>query len=505
MTKKSRLLAISLPLFAGLLPILSLFAKNPGEVWLSDFCVLFALMGSLTLFVFSIFVIFKKNFLRASFASFLVFLPLSIVNESHSFYLNVSIWMLGITLAICFLFIPFKKTLMQKAQQGIFISLLALTSIYTLSIVTSKNRIRQTNHSLQKQLDSEFALLKETQIQSEKPLRDIYFIILDEYISQTTFRNYYQYDNESFFLFLESSGFHLVKHPYSNYPWTIPSISSMVSLGYHKNWVEKKEFPQVAHFLLRYNLAAKLLESEGYKTYSTPSVYWFGNPSRGIWSDFFFRAKSYGLTMSILRSTPFTKKARGLQRKEHRKHIQYQLAELQNIVKNKKERKFVFTHFLCPHRPIVFDKNGEPLRGKDVPLAEKDKEHTYYLNQAHYISQSIQEMVQTILKSSDNPPLIVLVSDHGKFPIGTSGKGKVTLPLNDLSWRLSNFIALYLPDKETEIPKLLTPVNIFRMILSDFHGYDLPSIENVCHTHFFDLEEGLYSEELVPFQYGNIR
>jgi Sulfatase len=497
----SHLYAILLPLLTILLPILSLFQKNPGEVWLTDFLFLFAFLSLFMFFTLTVFFLIKKNLLKASFSTIIFFLPLSIINESHNFYLNIIVWLTGMLLAICCLFFPLRKNLLQIAQKVIFTAFLFLVCLHSISIITSKNRIRKTNKFLKNQLDSEFAFLKKNKKPSKFPLRDVYFIILDEYISPATFKNYYKYNNENFFAFLRSSHFHLVKYPYSNYPWTIPSISSMVSLRYHKNWVEKKEFPQVAHFLLRYNLIANLLKSEGYTIYSIPSIYWLGNPSKGLWKNFLFRAKSYGLVMSLLRSTPLKNKARSYQRKEHKNHIQLQLSKIDKIVRKKDEKKFVFSHILCPHRPIVFDKDGNSLKDNKIFLAEKDAMHKYYLDQAYFISISIQNIVKTILKSSSTPPLIVIVSDHGKFPIGVSGKGKQSLPMRDLSWRLSNFTALYLPDFAAPIPDYLTPVNIFRIILNQFYGYDLSLIKDVCHTHFFDLEQGLSPTSLRHFQY----
>ncbi len=300
---------------------------------------------------------------------------------------------------------------------------------------------------------------------------------------------------------MQSSGFHLASQSYSNYPWTIPSISSIASLNYHKNWVLKKEFPQLAHFLLRYNMAAKLFESEGYHTYSIPSIYWLGNSSKGVWNDFLFRAKSYGLTMSVLRSTPLANKVREYQRSEHREHIHNQLTQLEEISEKKDEKKFVFAHFLCPHRPIVFDRNGDELKNEHIILAETDKQHRYYLDQAYFISNAIQRLVGKILTSSDTPPFIIIVSDHGKFPIGSSGKNKTTLPLNELSWRLSNFIAFNFPTPAGEAPEIMTVVNVLRMLLSSRYGYDLPPLEDICHTDFFDLEKKETTRSLIPFQY----
>jgi hypothetical protein len=495
-----RLLAIFSPILVGLLPILAMFEKNPGEVWFTDFLLLSVFLILLILVVLIVLFLIKRSFFQASLATILVFLPLSIINESHSYQANVLTWIGGMLGALTFLFITIKTDYLIKIQKAIFVPLLILAFFFSSSIIASKNRIRNTKNELERNLNLSLSELKKTKTPIPISNRDIYFIILDELISPIAFRNYYQYNNERFFSFLKSSGFHLIHHSYSNYPWTIPSISSIASLNYHKNWVAKKEFPQVAHFLLRYNMPAKLLESEGYSTYFIPSIYWFGNPSNGAWSDFLFRMKSYGFAMSVLRSTPLAYPMKEYQRIAHKTHINNQLAQLKEIANKKEGKKFIFTHFLCPHRPIVFDQEGRDLIGEEIAFAEADKKHLYYLNQSYFICQSIQELVQTILASAKTPPIIAIVSDHGKFPIGSSGKGKTTLPLKELSWRLSNFIALHLPSPSLEVPQLMTVGNVFRMLLSHYYGYNLPLLEDVCHTDFFDLERAEPTRSLIPFQ-----
>lgn len=501
MIQRPRTLAVASPLFIGLLSILSLFEKNPGETWFIDFLFLSFFLMILVISVIAIFFSLKRCLLQSSLSTFLVFLPLSIINESHSYFTNVLVWLSSALTALIFLFSPIKITVLKKIQQIIFFPLCILIIFFGTCISISKIRIFVARKNLENKLNSQFVELKRTQNPTTHLSPDVYFIILDEFISPIAFKNYYQYNNTGFFSFLEASGFHLVNHPYSNYAWTIPSISSMVSLNYHKNWVSKKEFPKIAHFLLRYNMIAKLLQSEGYQIYTIPSIYWLGNSFKKIWKDFLFRSKSYGLTMSVLRSTPLAKKARKYQRIEHRNHILNQFTQFEKVVK-KKEKKFVFTHLLCPHRPIVFDREGKNLKEEHIVLAEQDKNHKYYLDQAYFISCSIQKLVKTILASSTIPPFIIIVSDHGKFPIGVSGKGKITLPISELSWRLSNFIALHLPNHSSEIPQLFTAVNVFRLLLNDYYGYNLPLLQDICHTDFFDLEKGEDPMFLIPFQYG---
>ncbi len=501
MNKANQVIASLLPICVVLLPILSLFEANPGEVWTADFLILASTLSLLSLCIVGIFFVLRKNFLQAALSTSIFLLPLSIVNESVPYHYNVTIWLFGALIALFFLFIPIKTTLLIKIQEIMFIPLVILVIFYGGSIYAAKSHIATTEVYLGEKLDQEFAYLKENQDRSFVNDSDVYFIVLDELISPATFREYYKYDNEAFFSSLSGSGFDLIRYPYSNYPWTIPSVSSMVAMDYHENWTTKKDFPQIAHHLLRYNLPAKLLETEQYTHYCIPSVYWIGNPSTGIWDDFISRAKSYGLTLSLFHSTPLSKKAREFQRYYHRIHILKQLDQITEIAKQNNKKKFVFAHLLCPHRPIVFDKDGLEIQPDSIALAEKDKDHHYYLDQATFISQAINKTLENILQTSSKPPIIVLLSDHGKFPVGISGKGKTSLPLNHLSWRLSNFMALYLPNKNVQLPDLLTPVNVLRLVLSEYYGYPLPQLENSCCFDFYNLEKKIPATSLMPFQY----
>ncbi|HEY4832569.1 MAG TPA: hypothetical protein VIH61_08440, partial [Waddliaceae bacterium] len=206
-----RLLAIFSPILVGLLPILAMFEKNPGEIWFTDFLLLSAFLSLLILIVLTIFFLIKKNLLHASLASALVFLPLSIINESHSYYVNALTWIGGVFGASVFLLITIKKDYLIKFQKAIFVPLLGLALFLSYSITASKNRIVNTERELEKKLNLELSELNKAKNPTATSKSDIYFIILDELVSPVAFRNYYQYDNESFFSFLESSGFHLIQ------------------------------------------------------------------------------------------------------------------------------------------------------------------------------------------------------------------------------------------------------------------------------------------------------
>ena len=492
------------PIFVGVLPLIFLFKENPGEVWASDFFLASFFMGLLALIFLSIFYFLSKNLLKSCVSASIALLPLFLVNESSSLWLNISVWIGLLLLGIIVSLTPLNFRFFSVTQKILLLSTFVLAIFNGISITFSKINTTNKLNQIDKDLNAKFSDLKLNKSLTNNNFNsDIYFIVLDEYISPVAFKDYYKYDNTSFFKFLEESNFHLGRYTYSNYPWTIPSVSSMVTMNYHENWVTKAEFPQVAHHLIRYNLIAKLLSEEGYATYSLPSIYWLGNQDKGIWKDFLFRAKSYGFMMSLMRSTPFAEYARGYQRTCHASFILDQLNQLSEIAKKKGPKKFVFAHFLCPHRPIVFTKEGRALSSENIVKAEKDSQHLFYLEQAAFISSAIQKVIKDIFDSSSSPPVIVLVSDHGKFPIGTSGKGKATLPLKDLSWRLSNLAALHLPGFDQKMPDMITPVNIFRLILSNYFGYKLDPLEDQVHPHFFDFESGIPAKSLILFQYEN--
>lgn len=498
----SRLVALFLPVCVALLPIFVLFDANPGEVWTSDFFILSFFLGVISLIFLGTFFFIRKNFLQASLATVVLFLPLSIANEATPFHYKMAIWIAGFLCSLLVLFLKIRQETLGKIVQSLVFPFSILILVYGVSIYRVKDEIGKKEKSeLEAQLNQQLAHLQKSQNKSLVADGDVYFIVLDEFISQVAFEDYYKYNNRDFFSSLSALGFRLIEQPYSNYPWTIPSVSSMVAMCYHTNLMQKKDFPQAAHSLIRYNLPARLLETCQYTSYHIPSVYWLGNASIGVWEDFLSRSHSYGLTLSLLHATPFSKLAREFQRHKHRLHIQQQLSQLKELSQDSTEKKFVFAHLLCPHRPIVFDREGHDLTQDAAALAEKDPHHKYYLNQAYFISHAILDVVKGIVINAKKPPIICIVSDHGKFPPGSGGKGKRTLPLDELSWRFSNFIALYLPNYEKPLPAIFTPVNALRLILSEYYGYDLPQLDNMCCPDFYDLEQQIPTDSLVKYQY----
>ena len=114
---------------------------------------------------------------------------------------------------------------------------------------------------------------------------------------------------------------------------------------------------------------------------------------------------------------------------------------------------------MLPHWPYRYDSEGNNVNPTSTPLNED-----IYLDQLIFTEKKSLEMIDSIQKQ--NPESIIIIfSDHGM-------RGEITSWVNptdkDLIRGFNNISALYFPDKEIEIPKKLSLVNIFRIFFNEY-------------------------------------
>ena len=140
--------------------------------------------------------------------------------------------------------------------------------------------------------------------------------------------------------------------------------------------------------------------------------------------------------------------------------------------------RFVFVHVPAPHNPAVFASDGRPVNGSpqseigtmDVPVMSREAriERTYEFSA--YVGARTVELVDDILAAEDEPPVIVIMSDHGP-----GIDFDVSDPLgSDLDDRTSNFLAILSPGKPDLFPPGTTPVNVLSRVLNAYLGTALP-------------------------------
>lgn len=313
---------------------------------------------------------------------------------------------------------------------------------------------------------------------------DIYYIIVDGYARADVLREHYGFDNSEFLSGLEQRGFTVNDSSRTNYYWTFLSLASSLNFDYlqdlaaplfaDKRIVEGRNgYDPVGRFAQN-NRAAHFLRSRGYRfvhvrssahpTISNPYADEQVDCGGSIFEEEFFRTLTEISWLKAAGSLATTDLAEC-----HKRRV-----VAVGDQAGKPGPKFVFAHFLPPHHPYLFDRNGNVL--KHVTLSNQfdfqarlwEDKHGY-LEQIQYTNRSLTELVDRLIAESERPPVIIIQSDHGPNIVGgMSGQQARAV-------RFANFAAYLLPGAPRDVmPRDCAPVNQFRYIFNHYFKADLP-------------------------------
>jgi len=330
-------------------------------------------------------------------------------------------------------------------------------------------------------------------------------IILDEYADADILMKYTNYDNQEFISFLEEKGFYIASESYSNYPSTVASIPSTLNMDYIH--LKKEEFGissfniATEKFLASNSKVMKHLKSKGYTIINInsgihPTNYEgladiFLCNGKGAHNSEFLPLLFHTSMLNLLNFQFF-----GSSIREQTLCSFESLTELDNI---SEKPKFVFSHINIPHAPYVFGPNGEPIiTGSFLSSPVLTWNVEGYINQLQFANKKMKVVVEKLLDVED-PPIIIILSDHG------IRHGKITEgPDLDL-WknpsreflekRLNNFKAYYFHDKERNfLLENTTNVNTFRIIFNTYFNDNFEILDDKIYgePNFKDLTEILF-------------
>ncbi len=317
---------------------------------------------------------------------------------------------------------------------------------------------------------------------------DIYYIILDRYGGEKTM-DLYGFDNHKFLNFLTEKGFYVADRSTMNYPRTLPSLAASLNMEYINFLTgiagENTSDQTFAYPLLNNHKVGELLKSQGYRYLHLGS--WFEPTKVSPLADQnFIMGDLYlgidGFSTELLETTLFAPIIRRLSSRtssfefdtQHRNRILYQFENLERIP-FLDSPKFIFAHILLPHDPYVFGANCEELSSTARASIPN------YLAHVSCANKRTMELVETILASSKNPPVIIIQADEGPYnmlypmpktkKVGFDFAGASDDTLNE---RFPILNALYLPGVDTsDLYPSMTPVNTFRFIFNKYFGADL--------------------------------
>lgn len=322
---------------------------------------------------------------------------------------------------------------------------------------------------------------------------DVYYILMDGYGREDLLKTDIGLDNQAFIAQLEQLGFVIPECTQSNYNDTIFAVASTFNMNYldqlgfaysdmvNANAKDEASAPGLAA-IIHNNPVMKQFQNMGYQIITLQEPYPFLNfPNSDIIYDNeagverrtetvkfeYLFAQTTLLNRVILAVTQEPEKFRDLPGwllefispdfKLYQKYQldSYQLNQLDQITQVP-GKKFLYAHLLTTHPDFAFTLNGEQRA-----YAEETK--AVYAEQVLYTNQRILKIVEAILAQSATPPVIILQGDHG---YGYGGRGVE-------QFKILN--AYYLPEtgKDKLYPEI-TPVNTFRLILSEYFGMDYP-------------------------------
>lgn len=490
------------PLLFAIYPIVFLFSHNRAQLTYSVLTLPVLVIISITIILFILLSKIIKDQRKASISVSLFLILLfsyghvfssaedllsgSVLISAIKHRYMLVVW-LGLLVIGSYLIFKTKKNLssLTKILNFIAISMLILPGI------------RLVNY----EIESNSAIREITQLQSDEVINsvgttpndflpDIYYIVLDSYAASSVLEETYNYQNEVFEKNLLANGFFIASESVTNYPYTHLSLASSLNMQYINFLTdivgEEAQDEEVANKMIETNKVVELLKSEGYEYIHFSSGWGPTNYSSradenlqpGVIDEF----SAILLRTTALSPFEFTKPFM-------RKRILFTfdgLAEMAGLA----GPKFVFAHILLPHPPWLFGPNGEEIKKSEVAYyGDVWEQKDFYLGQVTFTNKKVLNLINTLLKESESPPVIILQADHGpgttKETAGSFGKEE----------KMRIFNAFFVPcDGQENFYTSITPVNTFRLIF------------NACFGSNFELleDKNYYSEYNSPYLFVDV-
>ena len=313
------------------------------------------------------------------------------------------------------------------------------------------------------------------------PKRDIYLIVLDEYANAEVTGRLFGFDNQVFLDSLRQLGF-VVPAVHSNYLHTFLSLPSLLNAshlaGLSGELGRRSIDRTVPDYLFEHNRTVPFLKSQGYQFVFFPSLSWEAT-RHSPQADLEFHAwpgldPARELTRSglrqVLTKTSLLKFVEWGSPRLVRGHVTRTFAAIAQVPKIPGP-VFTFAHVLSPHSPYVFDRDCRPAPQKTGGSRAKH-EAASYVAQIHCLNHMVLDVVTTLLRTSELPPVILLESDHGSKTLLFDKAGTAeNIPLAAAKERLGAFRAYYLPDHGREVfGDSMTVVNVMGNVLRFYLG-----------------------------------
>jgi len=315
---------------------------------------------------------------------------------------------------------------------------------------------------------------------SSKEIGDIYYLVFDAYASDKVLFDILGYDNSSFTNFLKKKEFFVTKNSHSNYCSTFLSLASSLNMKYLNHLTgelgEDYYIRTIPEQMILHNEVSSFLKSRDYTFINISSGLFYPTNTMDTADIQHGEANVNEFYMVLLGTTlvsPFVTHYWNINQREDIHFSFDKIAEIADMP----EQTFTLAHFICPHPPYVFGRNGEEV--PNTPDLQDWTNIDTYIDQLIYTNKKIEQLINDILEKSDRPPIIILQADHGSA-VNISKPGGWDQPTDImLRERFGILNALYLPKvKHETLNESLSPVNNFRFIFNEYFDTEYEILED---------------------------
>ena len=361
---------------------------------------------------------------------------------------------------------------------------------FTIVIISLINFVNIDSYNTETFFDNEQNILLK---QGNSP--NVFYIILDAYAGQYALKEFYDFDNSDFIDKLNERNFNTIKKSKSNYAFTFLSLPSSLNMKYLDNY-EKNELSnnmELTYDMIPNNQVMKNFKEMDYQI-ATISSGW-GTTRNFELSDItycgtFSLIDSSQILVSILDNSIIKSFYVKLFIDDRRDKILCQFDRIPTALDDSNRPLFLFAHIMAPHKPYLFGPDGESLDTDTLEVGGLyEKRNFDYIKQLQFVNKKTLELIDKILENSNEPPIIIIQSDHGsEYPQDTTEFLK-------MYEKMHNFNSYYLPNGgESMLYDDITPVNSFRLIFNYYFNGNYKILEDKSYWS----ESNPFKEEGFP-------
>lgn len=255
------------------------------------------------------------------------------------------------------------------------------------------------------------------------------FIIFDAYTSSNVLQNKFGFNNK-ILQDIQSYKFHEIPNSKSSYLYTIYTMSQILNIDVNSKKYDQKDIGGKIEMIYNSKLV-NFFKKNGYKTYNL-SFLDINNTKRNedikkligmevnfnknellISSSIFIQIKStinFFILRNIFNISLFKKYTDDII-EDHRSSIKTNLKLIDSVVNNETMPFFLYSHFVLPHDPYCFNKNGTLNKTQKDYFNPIDSNYIKNLLYANVIIDSIAKSFYNSNKTKNT--IIIIQGDHG--------------------------------------------------------------------------------------------